>query len=281
MTREILKPSGLKETTPDLPEPKPARFAHGHSLRLADGKRLVIPAEEPTNAVAAAGGYVATAGDVARFFASLAPNAARSVLTPASRRDMARRYHLDEEGAAPWAYGLGTISGGDAAWQWFGHSGSFQGTLSRTVIVPSQELTVSVMTNCLDGFANIFIEGILGILRVFAARGAPSAATRGWTGRYWSLWGAFELVPVKDRVLVAMPGAFAPLAAAPEIEPNGAATGMIVKGSGFGSVGEPARLVRDGKGRVKEFWLGGVKLLPRRAFEAEARARYGKKGRRR
>ena len=87
MQREIIGAAGLKETDSDLPSECAAPFARGHTGRLPLGRRLTIPGDNPTNAIAPAAGFVSTAGDVARFFAQLSPGAERSVLSESSRRD--------------------------------------------------------------------------------------------------------------------------------------------------------------------------------------------------
>jgi hypothetical protein len=54
------------------------RLAAGHSAKWPLGRRLVIPAAMSTQALAAATGFVSTASDLARFFASLSPRRARA-----------------------------------------------------------------------------------------------------------------------------------------------------------------------------------------------------------
>jgi CubicO group peptidase (beta-lactamase class C family) len=73
--REIIDAAGLRETRPDMPVAKGIPFARGHTPRLPLDRRLVIPGDNPANAIAPAAGFVSTAADVARFFAQLAPNA--------------------------------------------------------------------------------------------------------------------------------------------------------------------------------------------------------------
>src|SRR5258707_2165053 len=90
--REIVDAVGLRETESDMPIAKGIPFARGHTLRLPVGRRLVVPGSNPANAIAPAGGVVSTAADVARFFAQLAPNAKRSVLSAASRQEMTREH---------------------------------------------------------------------------------------------------------------------------------------------------------------------------------------------
>jgi D-alanyl-D-alanine carboxypeptidase len=116
-------------------------------------------------------------------------------------------------------------------------------------------------------------------LRAFARHGAPSRRTAPWSGRWWSLWGALDLLAAKDRVLVANPLLTNPVQDASEIEVsgslrNGVASGRVALAGGFANHGEPVRLVFDGRGRAREFWLSGSKLLPQAKIEQELNTRY-------
>lgn len=281
MAREIVAAAGLSHTVPDMPaEGISAPFASGHSSKLPLGRRLVVPATNPTNALAAATGFVSTAGDLARFFGSLSPTARRSVLTVESRREMVRRQWKDAYSTVERWYGLGTISGKLGDWEWFGHSGGFQGTITRTCCVPEQDLTVSVLTNAADGPAHPWLDGALHIMQAFAKHGAPSRRTAHWRGRYWSLWGASDLVPVGDRVLVATPAWPNPMMDATQIEPqgrqrNGIDQGLITLAGGFANHGETARIAQDARGRISEVWIGGTRLVSEARAAKELKARYG------
>lgn len=280
IAREVVAASGLDETLPDAPIPRGTPLALGHSARLPLGRRVVVPAGVSTNALASATGFVSTASDLARFFASLAPGAKRSVLSVAARREMTRRHWRDPQTAVERWYGLGLATGMQAGFEWFGHSGAFPGTLSRTATLPALELTISVLTNAADGPAQNWVDGALHVLQGFARHGAPTRRSAAWTGRWWSLWGAFDLLPVRDRVLVANPALANPLLDASEIVPtrrgrDGVVPGTIVQAAGLASHGEGARLELDGRGRAKVFWLGGTKLLPEMALAKELVAKYG------
>ena len=282
MAREIVAASGLDDTAPDATQALASArtpFARGHSAKLPLGRRVVIPGDNPTDALASATGFVSTGSDLARFFASLSPTARRSVLSVASRREMTRRLWRDPHSTLERWYGLGTISGTLADWDWFGHSGAFQGTLSRTSHVPAHDLTVSVLTNAADGPAQVWLDGALQVLRAFRRDGAPSRKTAPWHGRWWSLWGAVDLVPMKDKVFIANPLLSNPMQDASEITVasrarDGTAMGRIDLAGGFANHGEPVRLVFDGRGKAKEFRLSGSKLLPQSKVEKELFARY-------
>src|SRR5437879_545647 len=120
--REIIASAGLRETEPNMPLAKAAALARGHTLRLPAGRRLVVPGDNPTNAIAPAAGFVSTAADVARFFAQLAPNAKRSLLSAGSRREMTRQHWRNPHTTLEGYYGLGIMSGIVAGWDWFGHT---------------------------------------------------------------------------------------------------------------------------------------------------------------
>jgi D-alanyl-D-alanine carboxypeptidase len=280
IAREIVAASGLEETVPDGPVARGTPLACGHSALLPLGRRVAVPADIGTRALAAATGFVSTASDLARFFGSLAPEAKSSVLSPASRREMARRQWREPHSSQERWYGLGTLSGTLAGWDWQGHSGSFPGTLTRTACVPAQQLAVSVLTNAADGLAWPWLDGVLHILRAYEAGGAPSRRTAAWSGRWWSLWNAFDLLPMAGgKVLVANPALPNPVLDASELDVQparaGTAPGRIVLANGFGSHGEPARLLLDARGRAKEFQLSGHRLLPQERVAKELEQKYG------
>lgn len=287
VSRELVQPLGLTETTPDMPTGARVLFAKGHSSLLPLDRRVVIPGDNRTHSLASATGFVSTAADLARFYGGLAPDAPNRVLTPASRRAMAARRWRDPHSSIERWYGLGTISGtlraGGGDWEWFGHSGGFQGTVSYTRVLPQPGLSVSVLTNAADGMAHAWIDGALQVLRAFERHGGPSRRTAAWSGRWWSLWGATDLLPMRDRVLVANPALANPVLDASELSieraaRDGTAHARIALAGGYASHGEPARLERDAKGRASSLWLGGTQLQPEATVARTLRRRYQQAG---
>ena len=272
--RELLAPAGLDETTPDMPAARGAPMAVGHSAKLPLGRRVVVPADNRTNALAPATGFISTARDLARFFAQLDPGAKRSVVSVASRREMIRRQWRDPHSSLDRHYGLGIMSGKTGDWEWFGHGGAFQGFISRTVVVPDHAIAASIVTNAIDGLANQWSDGVMQILQAFARHGTPSAGVRSWTGRWWTLWGATDLVPMGDKVMVASPALMNPFMDASELAISSRDRGRIGLANGFGSHGESVRRVRGRGGKVGELWLGGTRLLPEHRVVAEIGKRY-------
>ncbi len=273
--REIVLPAGLRETTPDVPLPPRAKLASGHSTDALLGRRVTLPSDQTTDALAAATGFVSTASDLAKWFAQLAPAATTSILTPASRREMTRPQWRDPYSPLERSYGLGIINGAVEGWDWFGHSGGFPGTITCSATVPAQGVTVSVLTNAADGWSHGWLDGIIHILKRMADAGAPTDTTAGWAGRWWSLWGASDLVPAGDRVLVASPGLPKPLLKVPELEVTGPDEARIVQAGAFASYGEPARRIRNKAGKPTALRLASMTLLPEAALAKELRERYG------
>jgi CubicO group peptidase (beta-lactamase class C family) len=274
LKREIIGAAELEETDADMPIPKAAPMACGHSGRLLLGRRVTIPGLYSTNAIAPAGGVVSTARDVALFFSQISPKARRSVLSVASRREMVRHQWRNPHSTLAGYYGLGTMSGSLNGWSWFGHSGRLQGYVSRTCVMPEQDLTVVVLTNAVDGWAWPWVDGMMHILRAFSRNGAPSRKVSDWSGRWWGLGGAVDLVPMGDKVLAVAPGFINPIADAAEIEITDRDQGRFAVADGYSSYGESVRRVRDSSGEVVEMWLAAGKLLSEDRMAKEVEARY-------
>lgn len=275
ITDEVVSKVGLQETKADIELWGHRPMAKGHSGTQPLGRRVVIPADNPGHALTSAAGFVATVADVARYFAQLSPKAETSILSALSRREMTRRLWPDDEASLGRHYGLGTISGGRGSWRWFGHSGGFQGFITRTCVFPEQDLTVAVLTNAIDGLAHPWLDGVAHILKAFAERGAPPAEARDWAGRWWTIWGAADFVPVEKHVLVTNPALITPFLDTPEITLDEPDRGRITRASGFSSPGETAELERDGSGTVRSVRLGGGRLVGEDDMRAEMLARYG------
>jgi hypothetical protein len=234
----------------------------------------VIPGDNSTHAIASAAGFVSTAADTARFFAQLAPNATRSVLSAASRREMTRKHWRIPQTIEEAYYGFGLVSGQTAGWDWFGHGGGFQGYISRTCVIPDCEVSITVLTNSIDGWAAFWTNGAMFILRAFKTRGAPKGRVRDWRGRWWTLWGAVDLVPMGDQVIAGNPHLINPFLDAAEIEITGRDKGRIVSATGYSSHGEPVRRSRNKAGAVTDIWLAGAHVKREKALAAEMERRY-------
>lgn len=274
IARAILKPRKLTEIAPDMPLAGNAPFVTGHGRKLPLGERPIVPGDNPTHALAAATGFVASAGDLARFFASLDPAAASSPLSPSSRRDMTRRQWTLPHMAEPGDYGLGVSRDKVGDWSWFGHGGAFQSGLSTTMVIEGRDLAVSVLTNAIDGPAAEWAAGIVHILQTFEKRGPATARTRDWSGRWWSLWHTADLVPIADGVLIADPALLRPFDHAAEIAVTGRDRGHVRLAGGYDIHGEGTALKRNASGKVTEVVLGGSRLVSETTMKRTLKRRF-------
>jgi CubicO group peptidase (beta-lactamase class C family) len=272
--REVVDPAGLTETSPDMPIAAGTPFARGHTDKLLLGSRVVIPGDYSTGALSPASGLVATASDLAMFFSQLSPQTATGLLSSASRHEMTRKRLPNRDSSVDVYYGFGTMSGAVEGWNWFGHSGGLQGYVARTKMLPEQDLTLSVLANSVDAPAEAWINGAIHILHTFKSQGAPSGELKDWTGRWWGLWGAVDLVPMGRTVMVANPLAANPFQDASQLQVSGRDTARIAPSTGFLYFGEAARRARNEADRPVELWLGGDKLLPEAVRAAEIKNRY-------
>jgi D-alanyl-D-alanine carboxypeptidase len=190
---------------------------------------------------------------------------------------MVRRQWSDPYATFGSNYGLGIASGNTAGFDWFGHGGGFQGFITRTSALTGRGLAISILTNAIDGWAHLWWGGIMQILATFSRHGAANARLRDWAGRWWTPWGAVDLVPMGKRVIVAAPGWLNPVMDATEIEVSGRDEGKIALAGGFANHGESVRRKRDRNGAVTEIWFGGGCLMPEDRVVRELKHRYGKK----
>jgi len=114
------------------------------------------------------------------------------------------------------------------------------------------------------------------ILQAFERHGAPGAKLRDWRGRWWSLWGAVDLVPMGNKVIVANPGLVNPFMDASELSIAAHDRGRIALANGYASHGEAVRRVRNRAGKVTEIWLGGSRCAPESEIVQELESRYGR-----
>jgi hypothetical protein len=94
------------------------------------------------------------------------------------------------------------------------------------------------------------------------------------------MWGAVDLVPIGNRVIVANPHFFNPLIDATEIEITGRDTGRIALAAGYASHGQAVHRTRNKAGKVTDVWLAGSRLTPEKTLVAEIERKYAPRKRR-
>ncbi len=154
-------------------------------------------------------------------------------------------------------YGWGMVREKVGDQVFVGHSGGYPGHITKSLLDPVSGLTISVLTNAIDGPATQLARGIAQLLAAAAADGgALPASARRWTGRYANPWTVVDVAAVGGRLRSLSTDAWAPLEGADELVEDGDDL-LIERGSGYGSVGEPVTRSVDGGLRY-----GGLSFEP-------------------
>lgn len=204
---EILGPLGLKCTTTDLDPGSGTQLATGYLRDYFGHGRTPCP-HLPMNALAPAGGFCSTAGDLCRFAAAQFLGA-EALLSDAAKRDMHQvRWHVTQDSA----YGSGFVTTTVRNRSLIGHVGEYSGFVSCTKIDPVDQLAVTVLTNSLDGPAAVLANGIVAIIDFFAdprlpasLRSGPQADLSRFETRLFSAWNAVDIVAVAGWLLAVGP----------------------------------------------------------------------------
>lgn len=276
----VLEPLGLEKTRPELAEARQEgspRLVTGHSRPHGRSRSRVTVGNPATGALAAATGFVSTAEELSRFFAALAVGSGGGLLTDRSLRLMQRAESTVPRGGETGTYGLGLIGAKAGQRQTFGHSGGFPGQITRTLVDPKAGLTVSVLTNAVDGPAESLAVGLVELIDLLTASAAdwqrlPDGVTeedlRRLTGRYCCLWGETDVVYGGGRLVMLDPTVASPAAAAQELRALDATTLRVEDKDGFGASGERIPFEVDDDGRVTRVRITGVSSWPEEQYLA-------------
>ncbi|MDO8152332.1 serine hydrolase [Isoptericola sp. b408] len=293
---DLLEPLGLADTSPELDDDVARRAVVGHSARalaapglattFADGRLPV--AAVTTGALAAATGFCSTARDLVRWADAHAGGA--TLVRPETRRLLQRDESvIDRPHSARRGYGLGFESRVVDGRRLVGHSGGFPGQITRTWFDPEERIAVAVLTNAIDGPADVLALGMLGLVGAAldatdpehgknpdAGDDAPDDAAAAhpldrWTGRFANLWGMTDLARLGDRVWAIDPRRADPLDGAERLTVDGDVL-RPEPHAGFGPVGEPIQVLRDAAGLPSAVVVGGMTSWPADAFERQRRA---------
>jgi len=214
----VFRPLAMTSSRFGLPDPRPARLAHGYRdgpgggfLREKDDIFRAGPAAE----------LITTAADMGRFMLAYLGQGAldgERLLLPATV-DLMTRTHFTHHAALPgWAYGFHEVLRG--GWRGVGHGGDRRGFQARLAIVPEANAGYFIAIN--RQVAPLFWDSFEDVLfdRLFPPRGesepglrgtpAPSAAdaravagtymaNRRARGDYTQLGAAFDAIRVEAR----------------------------------------------------------------------------------
>jgi CubicO group peptidase (beta-lactamase class C family) len=249
VTERIIEPLGLTRTVPDIDGVPPQELVTGYgALAYADHRLPIDPI--PTGALASATGFASTASDVVRYAAAHFEGDDR-LLGDRAKRIM-QRTEWKVEGMANGAhYGLGFEVLEVGGRRMLGHGGGFPGHITFTLFDPSARLAVSVLTNCIDGPAELLATGAVKLVHL-AAKGDEAAREDAgrYTGRFANIWGAFDIVELGGRLYRLDPTLGDPTAATTRLEVIDDDTLRIAETPGFASPGERYEFERGPDGSV-------------------------------
>ncbi len=287
----IIEKLGLRNTGPELDEARLSDYAGGHSGLTSWTERQVIPHVD-THAMAAATGFYSTAEDMVHFASAHFFGDTR-LISDRSKNEMQRPVWTGQNPAAPQdGYGYGTTIHYYDGHRMVGHSGGYPGHITRTMWDPNEGLTISVLTNAVDGPAEELSAGILKILDkarevspklplssglVNSAEITPPETPSQeidldiFTGRFASLWGVTDVYILGGKLFASSPIGPSPVVQPYELAVIDQNNLRIMSGSPFASVGELFRYERDADGKIISLFTGGMKTWPIEDYRARDR----------
>ncbi|MFV9423450.1 serine hydrolase domain-containing protein [Microbacterium sp. S1037] len=257
----IVRPLGLDDLGPEWDADRADDFAAGHNAALRAGApRRVIPHVD-TRAMAAATGWFGTARDLSAYFAAHTPGD-DTLVSDAAKRLLQRRESDIEYAGVLRHYGLGFDVRDLDGVHLVGHSGGYPGHITRTWLDLDDDLVVSVLTNAIDGPADVLATGAIGILRLALAQADREPAEAAVTGRFASMWSVADLVDLGGAVAVLHPADPDPARSAEVLDVDDDGTLRLPSRASFGASGEPVSVERDAAGEVVSIRLSGMSMWP-------------------
>lgn len=265
VTRHILEPLGMKDTSVASPDPADRRLARPYGRRMPDGSRAPAPYVD-TRGITAAANMTTSVTDLARFaMLQLRDGAAdgAQILRGSTIREMQRVHWLEPDWQAGWGLGFRIQrAGGKTS---FGHGGSLPGYRTLLRIWPADKLAVIVMTNADDGNPEQFVDRAQQYVGPPIAKAmarddgrAPDPAWQRYVGRYRNRWSDVQVLLVDDGLLFIEPGLPDPLAMATRLHPieGREHTFRAEEKDSYGSHGETVVFELGPDGRVRRIRFG-------------------------
>ena len=139
-------------------------------------------------------------------------------------------------------------------------------------------MVVSVLTNAIDGPADLLARGLFGLLDLAlgapdrAQRPAPAGDLRRFAGRFANLWGVTDVALLGGRLVLLHPSSPDPTEGHLELTREDTDTLRLESVAGFGAAGETVKYERGSDGAATRVRIGGISCWPVETFR-EQRAR--------
>lgn len=275
VTKNIIRPLGLKNTGPEYTSKIEDRLVTGYSRREVNKARLPI-AQINTFAMSSATGFYSTAEDLCKYFTAHMIGSGK-LLDDESKKEMQRTqwhsktpfqsHHED--------YGLGMSIEFYDKRRAIGHGGGFPGQATKSKFDPKDELVVVVLTNCIDGPAGWIAKGIFGVFDYFQ-KNAPSARPKHdlkhLEGRYMNLWMMTDIVTTGDKVVAIYPDIWEPFTNFEALEYVDDNTLRVVDADSYSADGELVKFIFK-NGKVETVSYTGSTMWPEAVWLNKQRSR--------
>lgn len=206
----ILKPLGLKDTTPELPERhKGGRLATGYTAQTRDGVRKPVPFYV-VRGMAPAFGFASSVEDLARFASwqfRLSERGGTEVLAATTLKEMHRVHWMapDWDSAHGWGFSVSERNGKT----FVGHGGNCPGYRTQLMMSPADKVAVIFMTNGQGTNTGRYTRAVFDLVAPAIKRAADGSAAakhpdpelRRYIGRYEPPFGGETQVFIQDGEL--------------------------------------------------------------------------------
>lgn len=258
MRQAIIEPLGLESTGADLDDKATATLATGYGHELFGRPRKPF-GHIKTNALAGATGFYSTAEELCRYFTNYLPGST-TLMNEGSKKSMQNARWESEKGQEH--YGLGLVAYDRKPTRLYGHGGGFPGFLTSTKFDPANRIVVSVLCNsfgALTGAINTTIFNLLGSFSEAPYDEKPELDK--YTGRFYSKWGATDIVNVNGKLLTARPHYWSDFSEVDTLKVVDGSTLAIEDASGYESPGELVKYSFSKNGEILSVNYAGTSLL--------------------
>lgn len=263
--QHIIEVLQLSNIGPEYETGRAADYVTGYTRDDYEHRRLPIDTID-THAMSPAAGFYANAEAICRYMAAQFVGSGK-LLSDESKKEMQKvHWHADTPfQSSAEDYGLGFELEYPGGRKLFGHGGGFPGQITETLADPDNQMVISVLTNSIDGPANVAVKSIYHIIDFFQElklAKKPKIDLSRFSGRYFSLFSEMDFVVAGDHIAVSYPGSWQPLSSGiDELEYVDETTLRVKETDSFGSEGELVKFTFN-NGNVESVNFGSFTIWP-------------------
>ena len=199
VSENVIKPLGLKNTLPDLPDKLPSKLTAGYERWTPDVKDRHTEPNIKTNAYASATGFISTVQDLALFLSSLHPDSKKSVLSRESRKVMRQGQVIVNKDDM---YALGISIETTSGQLTYGHGGGFAGYVTNAISHMEDNVQVIVLTNTQSNTAGAVSDSVMRLVYdIKDKKDVKYIDNEPYSGLYRDRWGDMVIVSTGDDLV--------------------------------------------------------------------------------